>query len=245
MDVPPYLCHRTKCVRETPHLNILQIFVPRDGTVQISNFQHFYDISFTLYLISRPGYNSWLINAEKKWMEEYNIKYDSPVLDCSHKSNVKGFVYRIMNSMFSNTSQKAFRKKLLCCYQEFITVRNRKKFDESNKFLFPPYIFKSTYKGYIVTPRQEKKSSKTMQDILCAGKSWIKDCQGFQMDVTQIHNLVNQLYNKKLVVRSRDNSGILLETDDQQTDLMEEEAENILNISGGKNVVKYFDVSWF
>ena len=35
----------------------------------------------------------------------------------------------------------------------------------------------------------------------------------------------------------RDNSEILLETADQQTDFMEEEAENILNISGGKNVV--------
>ena len=112
-------------------------------------------------------------------------------------------------------------------------------------FFFPSIFFKSIYKGYIVTPRQDKQSSKSMPDILRAGKSWIKDCQGFQMDVTQIHNLVNQLYNKKLVVRSRDNSGILLETADKQTDFMEEEAENILNISGGKNVAKYFDGSWF
>ena len=84
-----------------------------------------------------------------------------------------------------------------------------------------------------------------MPDILSTEKSWIKDCQGFQMDVIQIHNLVNQLYNKKLVVRSRDNSGILLEPASQQTDFMEEEAENILNISDGKNVIKYFDISWF
>ena len=113
-------------------------------------------------------------------MGECNIKYDSPVLDCSHKSNVKGFVYRIMNSMFSNTSQKAFRKKLLCCYQEFITLQNRKKFDESNKFLFPPYIFKITYKGYIVTPRQDKQSSKTMPDILRAGNHGLKIAKVFK-----------------------------------------------------------------
>ena len=124
-----------------------------------------------LYLISRPGYNSWLINAEKEWMEERNIMYDTSKLDCSHKSNVKGFVYKIMNSIFSNTSQKTFCKKLLYCYQEFITVRNRKKFDESNKFLFFPYVFKNMYKGYIVKPRQATESVKTMPDILRAGNA--------------------------------------------------------------------------
>ena len=138
--------------------------------------------------------------VKKEWIEECNIVYDTSELDCTHKSNVKGFVYKIMNSTFSNTSQKALCKKLLFCYQEFITIRNHKKFDESNKFLFSPYILKNTYKGYIVTSKQDTSSVKTMPDILRAGNSWIKDCKDLNMDVTQIHNLVSQFYTKKTVV---------------------------------------------
>ena len=191
-----------------------------------------------LYLISRPGYNSWLINAEKKWMEEFNIKYETTELDCTHKSYVKGFVYKIINSVFSNTTQKAFRKKLLFCYQEFITVRNRKKFDESNEFTFSPYVFMNTNKGYVVTPRQNLPSTKSMPDILRAGRSWIKDCQGLNMDANQINDLVCQLYTKKTVVVSGCNSGHLSRMVDQMTDYIEEDATaDIQNISGGKNIM--------
>ena len=189
-----------------------------------------------LYLISRPGYNSWLINAEKKWMEEFNIKYDITELDCMHKSNVKGFVYRIMNSTFSNTTQKAFRKKLLFCYQEFITVRNRKKFDDSNEFTFSPYVFKSTYKGYLVTPRKDIHCVRSMPDILRGGKSWIKDCQGLNMDLTQIHSLVTQLYNKKFIVKSGNGPINFSRTIDEELNL-EVDNEHILDITGGENVV--------
>ena len=61
-----------------------------------------------LYLSSRSGYNSWLINAEKEWMQEQGISYESKDLDSNSKSNIKGFVYTIMNSTFANTTQKAF-----------------------------------------------------------------------------------------------------------------------------------------
>ena len=182
------------------------------------------------------GYNSWLINAEKEWMEQNNVMYDTPELELNHKSNVKGFVYTIMNSTFSNTTQKAFRKKLLYCYQEFVTVRNRKKFDESNEFLFSPYVFKNTYNGYIVTPKQPTSLSKTMPSILRAGKSWIKECKGLKMDENQIHNLVSQLYNNKTVLLSRCNSVCLTEMKDEHTkEIREADVTDIQEISVGKN----------
>ena len=191
-----------------------------------------------LYLISRTGYNSWLINAEKEWMEQNNVMYDTHELEFNHKSNVKGFVYTIMSSTFSNTTQKAFRKKLLYCYQEFVTVRNRKKFDESNEFFFSPYVFKKTYNGYIVTPKQPTSLSKTMPSILRAGKSWIKECKGLKMDENQIHNLVSQLYNNKTVLLSRCNSVCLTEMKDEHTkEIREADVTDIQEISVGKNCI--------
>ena len=175
-------------------------------------------------------------------MVERNIMYDTSELDCSHKSNVKGFVYKIMKSTFSNMSQKTFCKKLLYCYQEFITIRKHKKFDESNKFLFHPYIFKNTYKGYIVTPRQATSSVKTLPEILRAGNSWINDCKGLNMNVTQIHSLVSQFYTKKTVVVSGHNSVHFSKMADEETNYAEEDATDIQDITVGKNFMCGFDV---
>ena len=64
-----------------------------------------------LYGLTRPGNNVWLINAEKKWMEQKGIVYDYDNINTKHKTCIKGFVYSIMHSMFSNHIQKTFRKK--------------------------------------------------------------------------------------------------------------------------------------
>ena len=153
-----------------------------------------------LYLISRPGYNSWLINAEKVWMEKYEVSYETSELNSNSKSNIKGFVYTIMNSTYANTTQKAFRKKLLFMYQEFITVRYRKKFTVSHDFDFTPYIFKNTYKGYIVTPKKKTSSFKTLPDVFRAGKDWIKDCKALKLYLAKINLLVERFYKKETMI---------------------------------------------
>ena len=90
----------------------------------------------------------------------------------------------------------------------------------------------------MVTPRQDKSSTKTMPDILRAGSSWIKDCKGLNMDVNQINDLVCQLYTKKSVVVSGCNSGHFSGMVDQVTDSIEEDATtDIQYISGGKNIM--------
>ena len=154
-----------------------------------------------LYLSSRSGYNSWLINAEKEWMQEQGISYETKELNSNSKANIKGFVYTIMNSTFANTTQKAFRKKLLYLYQEFITVRNRQKLTASQDFEYTPYVFKNTYKGYIVTPKKQTSSCKTLPDVFRMGKAWIKDCKDLKLDLPKIILLIQQFYNndKKLI----------------------------------------------
>ena len=66
-------------------------------------------------------------------MKEYGIVYEQAELDGMKKSKSKVFVYTIMHSTFANTTQKAFCKKLLFLYREFIIVRNGKKFSASNE----------------------------------------------------------------------------------------------------------------
>ena len=175
-----------------------------------------------LYLIARPGYNSWLLSAEKNWMKEYGIVYEQTELDGTKKSKAKGFVYTIMHSTFANTTQKAFRKKLLFLYQEFITVRNRKKFSESNEYTFTPCVFKNTYKGYIVTPKVIIPTIKTVPDILRNGKQWVHDCQEHQMGIDEIVRLVQDFSNKKKVT----NVNIFHTDDDNSNHLFKEQKFN-------------------
>ena len=175
-----------------------------------------------LYLIARPGYNSWLLSAEKNWMKEYGIVYEQTELDGTKKSKAKGFVYTIMHSTFANTTQKAFRKKLLFLYQEFITVRNRKKFSESNEYTFTPCVFKNTYKGYIVTPKVIIPTIKTVPDILRNGKQWVHDCQEHQMGIDEIVRLVQDFFNKKKVT----NVNVFHSDDDNSNHLFKEHKSN-------------------
>lgn len=195
-----------------------------------------------LYLISRSGYNSWLINAEKEWMKDHGILYETGQLDSQHKSNVKGFVNVIMQSMFSNTIQKAFRKKMLFLYGEFITVRNRKASTDLNKFKFSPHVFKSTYKGYIVTPTKTTPSVKTLPDIFRTGKQWIQDCRSLNLDVDEIQDLVVSFYaNKKVIQKTHKIKHVAADllTNDFNM-IVENDINN--NISTGKiYFIEFFD----
>ena len=85
-------------------------------------------------------------------------------------------------------------------YQEFITVRNRKKFSVSNEYTFTPCVFKNTYKGYIVTPKIIIPTRKTVPDILNNGKQWIDDCGEQQMSVDEIVRFVQNFFHNKKVI---------------------------------------------
>ena len=77
---------------------------------------------------------------------------------------------------------------------------------------------------------------KTIPDILRAGNAWINDCKRLNMDVTQIHSLVTQLYNKKFIVKSGNGPINFSRTIDEELNL-EVDNEHILDITGGENVV--------
>ena len=58
-------------------------------------------------------------------MDNQGIMNDPNKIAAQQKMKVKGFVYSIMLSMFSNSTQKKIRKTMLEHYGEFITVRKK------------------------------------------------------------------------------------------------------------------------
>ena len=65
-------------------------------------------INHSMYGLIRSGMNAWLLQQEHKWMTERQIKYDKRDIGLQ-KNKLRGFVYSIMNSKFSNSTIKLFR----------------------------------------------------------------------------------------------------------------------------------------
>ena len=78
-----------------------------------------------IYGITRKVHNFWLIEAEKKWMSQYNIEYQSP--NFNRITETRGFVYKLMNSIFSNTTIKLFKRAMVSRLGEYISVRDNAK----------------------------------------------------------------------------------------------------------------------
>ena len=60
-----------------------------------------------MYGLTRTGMNAWLLQQEHKWMTERQIKYSEDDVGIQ-KTKLRGFVYLIMNSKFSNSTIKLF-----------------------------------------------------------------------------------------------------------------------------------------
>ena len=74
-------------------------------------------------------------------------------------------------------------------------MRNRQKLTASQDFEYTPYVFKNTYKGYIVTPKKQTSNCKTLPDVFRMGKAWVKDCKDLKLDLQKINSLIHQFYN--------------------------------------------------
>ena len=159
-----------------------------------------------LYGITRSGNNTWLLNCEKKWMDGVGIAYDPSKIAGQRKTKVKGFVYSIMLSMFSNSTQKIFRKAMLEHHGEFITVRKKQQDPTSRmQYDYLPYEFGKNKDGYLV-------SIKDINDIkdptnvlnVChlnrEGTKWLSKCKEAKLSYTHVQQLVQEIYFGKSII---------------------------------------------
>ena len=148
-----------------------------------------------MYGLTRSGMNAWMLQQEHKWLQKHQIKYCQDKVGL-RKTKLRGFVYSIMNSKFSNSTIKLFRTVMQRKFGEFITVRKPVENLSSNlKYTERNFLGGS---GYIVSCKQEQEylnnvESKTVESL---GSKWIALCTEDQkMNVTEIHKMVDELYN--------------------------------------------------
>ena len=154
-----------------------------------------------VYGITRKSNNFWLITAEKKWMEKYFVFYSA---QRRHRiTESRGFVYKLMNSIFSNSTIRMFKRAMLSSLGEYISVRDNAKLlkkiasGQISDYSVTSRNF-SAGKGYIVKHLKGLKRNNRIKPTKdCTnGKSWISECVQKNMTFNSIINLAKAHYDE-------------------------------------------------
>ena len=138
--------------------------------------------------------NGWILEQEQKWLRDRGIQYNQDESGI-RKSKLRGFVYSIMNSKFSNSTIKLFRNAMLRKYGEFITVRQQSNHSLPN-FVYTPRTFIGG-SGYVVTCTKTKEQMERIPNdtVETMGSKWLSMCLADEMSIYDIHNMVDELHN--------------------------------------------------
>lgn len=156
-----------------------------------------------IYAITRKTNNFWLITAEKKWMQKHNVTYGFK--RSKRITESRGFVYKLMNSIFSNTTIRMFKRAMLSSLGEYISVRDNAKLlkkiqsGEDSEYSVTPRMF-SGGKGYIIHSLKKSNNnggSKGNQKYPKV-KAWIEECVEKKMSFNSIARLVKIYYQECL-----------------------------------------------
>ena len=78
-----------------------------------------------IYGITRSGLNNWVDEEERNILNELKIQYNTEG-EIVRKNILKGFIHKLLISVFSNTTIKYFQKGMERSFGEFISVRKKK-----------------------------------------------------------------------------------------------------------------------
>ena len=157
-----------------------------------------------VYGITRKVNNFWLIDTEKKWMQRFNIKYQYKQFQ--RITETRGFVYKLMNSIFSNTTIKMFKRAMLSKLGEFISVRDSSKLLEKNQNMLQnnyeirPCTF-PTGKAYIVknlnfeVNRRENNNRISINHV----QIWVKECAKAGKSIDNVLETIRTMYYDELL----------------------------------------------
>ena len=146
-----------------------------------------------MYGLTRSGMNGWLIDQERKWLQDHKLQYTQDHVGV-RKTKLRGFVYSIMNCQFSNSTIKLFHNIMKRNYGEFITVRKPTKTLPSHiTYINRTFLGGS---GYIVKCEDiinhnvQLKGNKVEQ--MC--NRWIKMCQREDLSLLDMHDMLDETY---------------------------------------------------
>lgn len=157
-------------------------------------------IHHLVYGLTRKNNNLWLQFAEKNWLKKYNISYDYS--RCNRVTETRGFVYKLMNSTFSNTIIKMFKRAMETNLGEYISVRdnegivNKIQSGVITNLSFERVQF-TNGKGIIFSKINNSAEHHSSMDGTFNPANWVLDCKKKGMSIDQICNLVTYFYTEK------------------------------------------------
>ena len=160
------------------------------------------------YGIRRKINNLWLIETEKMWMEQYGITYK--YTNCKRITETRGFVYKLMNSTFSNSTIKMFKRVMLSNLGEYISVRDNEGIvNKINSGLIRNLTYqKRTFKngkGIIITNLNHKVVKKVpdMNELTNNVNEWVAVSIKNGVVLEQILFNVHKIYQSNMQLLKR------------------------------------------
>ena len=141
-------------------------------------------------------------------MQRYNIKYQYKQFQ--RITETRGFVYKLMNSIFSNTTIKMFKRAMLSKLGEFISVRDNSKLLEKNQnALQNNYEIRActfpTGKAYIVK-NLHFEINKTNSDNKVSINhihTWVRECVKAGKSIDNVLETIRTMYYNELMKESQ------------------------------------------
>ena len=154
-----------------------------------------------VYGLTRKTNNLWLIDAERKWLNSHQIEYSYP--QNTRITETRGFVYKLMNSTFSNTTIKMFKRAMVSKLGEYISIRDKDqmvvKIDSGvrSDLIYEHKTFLNG-KGIIIKKKNKKSinidNDKKNENIKACIYNWIDGCIKKGMNWTQIMEDIKKTY---------------------------------------------------
>ena len=128
--------------------------------------------------------NNWVDEEEQRILNELRIqsKTDGEV---ARKITLKGFVRKLLISIFSNTTIKYFQNGTEHSFGEFISVRKkRSSFSKKIEYDYKPNKFVGGH-GYIVSCKslQNETSDLYVQGMYSTGRQWVMQCKEKKLSI--------------------------------------------------------------
>ena len=184
-------------------LNIKEVVaIVSDPTWYYSNKTYNQNVIHHLvYGLTRKSNNLWLIDIEREWLKDYQITYNYD--NCTRITDSRGFVYKLMNSTFSNTISKMFKRAMVSKLGEYITVRDKdqmiSKIDSGEREDLEYEVRTFTHgKGVVISKKHKNHTLPTITNrIICDDSQlglWIKQCISEGMDWNHVQTKVKQIF---------------------------------------------------
>ena len=158
-------------------------------------------IHHLVYGLTRKTNNLWLIEIEREWLKDNQVTYNYD--NCTRITDSRGFVYKLMNSTFSNTISKMFKRAMVSKLGEYITVRDKdqmiSKIDSGERDDLEYEARTFTHgKGVVISKKYKNNTLPTITNRIISNEPqmglWVKQCIRNGMDWNHIQTKVKDIF---------------------------------------------------